>query len=97
MAAPGNADNDLRKQRFYREVNMRIREVAGTFSGDGPVEFICECGRRDCRATIALTEAEWDFLVSEGVSVLVTVEHKAAADGRRVITENAHFVLAAPV
>jgi hypothetical protein len=97
MAAPGDDDNDLRKQRFYREVNMRIREVAGTFSADGPVEFICECGRRDCRATIALTETEWDSMVSEGASVLVTVEHKAAADGGRVIAENADFVLAAPV
>jgi hypothetical protein len=86
----------LGQHRLYREVNMRIREVAGTFSGDGPVEFICECGRRDCRATIALTESQWDSLVSEGDSVFLTTAHRAAADGGRVIAENAQYVLAVP-
>jgi hypothetical protein len=93
MAAPIDIPG---KHRLYREVNMRIREVAGTFSGDGPVEFVCECGRRDCRATIPLTEAQWDSLASEGDSMLLAIAHRGAADGGRVIAEDAQFVLALP-
>jgi hypothetical protein len=93
MAAPRDIPG---KHGLYREVNMRIREVAGTFSGDGPVEFVCECGRRDCRATIALTESQWDSLASEGDFMLLTTAHRAAADGGRIIAENARYVLAVP-
>jgi hypothetical protein len=86
-------DEQRESERLYREVNMRIREVGGTFPANGTLDFLCECGRPDCSVTIELTQAQWDSLVDGGAAVLLAAEHAAAADGRRIIAENGRFVL----
>ena len=70
MAAPSDQG-----QRLSREVNLRIREVTGRFPANGPIEFLCECGREDCAVTIELTEEQWDGLAGDRDFVLVTAEH----------------------
>jgi hypothetical protein len=94
MAAPN--DGGRQKQRLYRNVNNRIREVVRALPADGPVDFLCECGEDSCAATIELTHAQWRSLFCEEESVLLAAEHSgAAADGRRVIAENGRFSLVA--
>jgi hypothetical protein len=84
--------DDRRQKRLYREVNLRIRDVARTFPAGGAVEFICECGRRECSATIELTPAQCDSLFSFDDAVLLAAEHRGAAAGR-LIAQNGRFVL----
>jgi hypothetical protein len=76
-----------------KRTRKRICEVAATF-GNGRADFLCECGRSDCAATIELAEPQWYSLFSEDESLLLAAEHKRAADGRRVIAENGRFILA---
>jgi hypothetical protein len=85
--------DDRRQKRLHREVNLRIRDVARTFPAGGAVEFLCECGRPECTATIELTPAQWDSLFSLDDVVLLVAEHRSAADGRRLVAENGRFVL----
>jgi hypothetical protein len=81
------SEEQRQSARLHREVNKRIREVAGTFPANGTLEFLCECGRPDCHATIALTEAQFDSFLNGGGSVLLAAEHAAAADGSRFIAD----------
>jgi hypothetical protein len=91
-----NSTEGRQKQRLYRDVNKRIREVVGTLPANRPVGFLCECGQDGCAATIELTHAQWGSIFSEDESVLLTAEHVGAvADGRRVIPENGRFSLVA--
>ncbi len=90
-----SANEYRQNQRLYHEVNKRIREITGPADADGLVEFLCECGGVGCTATIELTETQSDPLFLADESVLVATEHRDVTDGRRVIAENGHFVLAA--
>jgi hypothetical protein len=45
---------------LFREVNDRIRELAGRFGGDEAGLFVCECDEGECFASIALTMREYD-------------------------------------
>jgi hypothetical protein len=73
---------------------VSFREVACTFPTEGAVDFLCECGRGDCTATVELTEAQWNSVFSVDEAVLLAAEHRRAADGR-LIAENGRFVLVA--
>jgi PAS domain S-box-containing protein len=44
---------------LLREVNDRIREIAGREENDSLWEFVCECGKTGC-PTVMLTLAEYD-------------------------------------
>jgi hypothetical protein len=90
-----DGNGDRQEQRLYREVNKCIREAAAKVQTEQAVEFLCECGQPECKATIELTETQWDSLINGGETVLLVAEHAGAADGRRVIAENKRFVLAA--
>ena len=46
------ATKGARNQALWREVNERIKAVAET---SGKVEFLCECGRLECRATVDMS------------------------------------------
>lgn len=45
---------------LFREVNERIRELAGQFGGDEAGMFVCECDNGECFAPIAMTRREYD-------------------------------------
>jgi hypothetical protein len=43
-----------RNQLLFREVNERIREVAGKSGILGPAAFVCECAHTDCTEAVEL-------------------------------------------
>lgn len=70
---------------LLREVNDRIRQIAGREENDSLWEFVCECGRPGC-ATVMLTLAEYDE-ARLGSGVFVPA-HAPEAEARE-IGENA--------
>jgi hypothetical protein len=61
-----------RNQALWREVNERIEAVAQT-SGD--VEFLCECARMDCMATMNLSIAEYERIRSSPLRFPIALGH----------------------
>jgi len=62
-----------RNQIMFREVNERIAEVAPT---ENPVDFLCECSRDDCDATIRLTREDYEGVRSRPNLFVVTSGHE---------------------
>jgi hypothetical protein len=54
---PADSDGNV-----FREVNDRIREVAGGFGDDEAGIFVCECDDGDCIASISMSLDEYDRL-----------------------------------
>jgi hypothetical protein len=89
-----------RRRQLFRTVNDRIRAVVRELSGlgavDRPIEFLCECGAAECRATVALTIAEYDLAASTPGRLLFALEHRGMLDGHDVVAEHRRYAVAAP-
>jgi hypothetical protein len=88
-------DGDRQNQLLYREVNTRIRDISDRWGPDGAVEFLCECGREHCTATVALTEAQFDGLLRNEDQFVLVSEHRSEANGHRVLAEYDRFLVVA--
>ena len=88
-------NRDRRNQLLFREVNKRIREVSDGWGPDGGVELLCECGREDCVATFALTEAQLDGLLGSADRFVLAREHRSEANGQRTLAEYDGFLVVA--
>ena len=69
-----------RNEALFREVNERVAEVATHFievetKGEA-VEFICECGSRDCAEPITMTVAEYQAIRAEATRFAVLPGHE---------------------
>jgi hypothetical protein len=89
------SSGNRRNQLLFREVNKRIREVSDGWGPDGRVEFVCECGREDCVATLAVTEAQLDGLLGNGDQVLLASEHRSEANDQRILAAYDGFLVVA--
>ena len=49
------AERQGRNESLFREVNERIAEVNQTFEVEGRSEFLCECGREECKEPISIS------------------------------------------
>jgi hypothetical protein len=67
-----NKTEVLRNQRLLREVNQRIAEITAGHQED---EFLCECGRDDCHATLDLELSEYNNLREQDGFFLVAPGH----------------------
>ena len=88
-------NRNRQQQLVFREVNKRIREVSDGWGPNGRVEFLCECGREDCVATFALTEAQFDELLGNADWFVVASEHRSEANGQRILGAYDGFLVAA--
>jgi hypothetical protein len=62
-ALPGNGANGNGRPagaEVFREVNKRIRELAGRRGGTDSWEFICECDDLQCTELVVMTLVEYD-------------------------------------
>ena len=64
LEVPTDVEHGSSVGAHFREVNSRIRELAGRFGGDEPAMFVCECDDSGCFAQIPLTVSEYDGAVS---------------------------------
>jgi hypothetical protein len=69
-----------RNEALFREVNERVAEVATHFieveTHAEPVEFTCECGRRDCAEQIPMTLADYETVRTEPTRFAVAPHHE---------------------
>jgi len=65
-----------RSEDHAREANDQIRELALRAERKGRlVGLLCECGRRDCRALLAVAPAEYEAIRGDPNHRLVAVGH----------------------
>ena len=57
---------------FLRDVNDRVHSVLIELGTDGsPGQYLCECGRAGCLATVELDVREYETIRSSGGTVAV--------------------------
>jgi hypothetical protein len=83
-------NGDRRDQPLFREVNRRIREISDGL--DGRVEFLCECGRADCTATVEATPTQFDDLLSDDGRFLIARECQSL-NGQAVVAEYGDYLV----
>jgi hypothetical protein len=82
LEAPTNAEHGSSIGAHFREVNSRIRELAGRFGGDEPAMFVCECDDSGCFAQIPLRVSEYDAAVGADAWLLAHDPNGLAASPR---------------
>ncbi len=83
-----------RNEALFREVNERIREVSGTLesvSGSSAVEFVCECSRTECHASVELELADYERIRSHPARFLIAVGHLWSPEAERLVEEHPGF------
>lgn len=60
LAERTNDDEIIANEKIFRGINEQLRAQAGKLSDAELVEFVCECGRLDCDASIYLSDAEYE-------------------------------------
>ncbi|HEY7195770.1 MAG TPA: hypothetical protein VH306_01140 [Gaiellaceae bacterium] len=83
-----------KNEALFREVNEKIRDVSAGFGTTDPVEFICECSRPECAATIPLTLDQYEAVRSDPTHFVVMAGHVWDADSEHVVAKNGgHWVV----
>jgi predicted NBD/HSP70 family sugar kinase len=82
-----------RNEALFREANERIEEVSRRHEIGDNLEFLCECGRRDCLETIALARAEYEAVRREGDRFFVAPGHELPEVERVVERHERYFVV----
>ena len=72
------AERLARDQNFFRQVNERIREIAGEH-GSLEQEYLCECSDPACTGRISLTLGEYESIRSHPVRFVLVPGHRAGA------------------
>jgi hypothetical protein len=80
-----------RNQVLFREVNERLVEVAAAW-GDGPIEFLCECSRLDCKVTIPLELEVYESIRSSSNLFVIAPGHETP-QVERIVEENGGYTL----
>jgi hypothetical protein len=66
-----------RNETLFRQVNERVKDVSEAFAAvdASPVEFVCECGDRDCTEPLSLTLKEYEGIRSVPTHFIVVPDH----------------------
>jgi hypothetical protein len=83
-----------RNEALFREVNERIRDVSGTLEslgGSSAVEFVCECSRTECHASVELELADYERIREHPARFLVAIGHLWSPDTERLVEEHGSF------
>lgn len=71
----------LRKQRIalnedaFRKVNEAIERAADAVPSDDPLDFVCECGRKECQDTIRVKPEDYRIARKDSAAFVVRPEH----------------------
>jgi hypothetical protein len=81
-----------RNETLFREVNERIEDISRrNAAGDG-LEFLCECGRRDCLEALGVSRPAYEAVRSHGDRFLVAPGHQAP-DVEHVVEEHEGYLV----
>ena len=76
---------------LFREVNERIRELA---PGDGPTEFLCECGDAGCVESVSLSTGQYEEVRRDPARFFIRPGHEVP-DIEDVVEEADGFLVVA--
>ena len=82
----------VRDQLLFRQVNDRIREVAGRLDIEGPIDHVCECSRGDCTDSVSLALDEYDSIRSSPTSFVIVPGHETLV-AERVVHVAKRFIV----
>ena len=83
-----------RNEALFREVNERIRDVSTTLesvSGSSAVEFVCECSRTECHASVGTELGDYERVREHPARFLVAVGHLWSPQAERLVEEHETF------
>ena len=70
------AERQGRNESLFREVNERIAELNQTFQVEGRSEFLCECGREECRQPVSISIDEYETVRRTSTRFFVLPGHE---------------------
>jgi len=70
------AERQGRNESLFREVNERIAELNQTFQIEGRSEFLCECGREECKQPVAISIDKYEAVRRIPTRFLVIPGHE---------------------
>jgi hypothetical protein len=65
-----------RNETLFREVNERIDDVSRGYEVGDTLEFLCECGQRDCLEALGVSRAAYEAVRAHGDRFLVAPGHE---------------------
>jgi hypothetical protein len=86
------AERLARNESFFRQVNERIKEIAGRHDY-AEQEFLCECADPGCTQRILLTVREYEHIRSKPTRFVLVPGHAAPAVEYVVEREGDHVVV----
>jgi hypothetical protein len=89
---PDHAERLAQNESFFRQVNERIREIAGRHDYVEQ-EFLCECADPACTERISLTVVEYEKIRSRPARFVLVPGHAAPEFERVVEEEERHVVI----
>jgi hypothetical protein len=89
---PTRAERQGRNESLFREVNERIAEVNQTFEVEGRSEFLCECGRPECREPVSIALEEYEEVRRNPARFFVLPGH-VDGSAERIVSRNDRFVV----
>lgn len=90
-------ESDIRrKQRIalnedaFRKVNEAIKRAAGGIPSEQPLDFVCECGRKECQEIISVAPAEYGKVREDPACFLIRPGHDIP-EAEDVIDERSQY------
>lgn len=84
------------ERSFFRKINERIRSLVELGDLAELRQFVCECGDRECAASVGLTVVEYDAIREEPDHYVVGADHRPEENERCIVANN-RFAVVAPI
>lgn len=91
---PTSGDRAARNEALFRQVNERVRDVSHAFAtlDPSPVDFVCECGLKDCTEPVSLRLPEYEAVRSNATHFVVIPAH-VLPEIERVVADQGSYVV----
>jgi hypothetical protein len=86
------AERQGRNESLFREVNERIAELNQTFEVEGRSEFLCECGRKECKEPISISIDEYENVRNAPTRFFVLPGHEDESV-ERIVERNDRYLV----
>jgi hypothetical protein len=89
-----SSDRIAANEALFRQVNERVRDVSEGFAAldPSPIDFVCECGNRDCTEPISLTLPEYEAVRADSARFAVVPDH-VIREVERVVARHGSYVV----